>query len=384
MVKLQIHKFTVFIAIVSVTIISLGIKPYSISIFYFSLSGFFLMQIGLSTWIFFFFVQKNQRELSPTVIIGDNRIGNQLYRYFLKNTFLGLKPLGLINSKAGSKNKNVIGNISEFQRLYDKNLFQDVIIALPLTEECTIKSIIRISEKNGIKLHIVPNYFGIIDSLFKVETIGHVPLLSIRSIPLDNYTNRFWKRAFDIVVSLLLIILTSPILSTIALLIFLERKGPIFYNPIRLGVHGKPFVMYKFRSMKHYDDSLNDNRSTSQNDPRITALGRFLRKYNLDELPQLFNVLKNEMSIIGPRPHRVQLNKSMQQKINSYMIRHVIKPGITGWAQVNGWRGPTMHKIQYMGRTLHDLWYIENWTFGLDLYILFLTLFGIKSRKNAF
>lgn len=124
--------------------------------------------------------------------------------------------------------------------------------------------------------------------------------------------------------------------------------------------------------------------STIKNDPRITRVGKFIRKTNLDELPQFFNVLMNQMSVVGPRPHRTNLNKAFQEKVSTYMVRQYIKPGITGWAQVNGWRGPTETKLAYLGRTLHDLWYIEHWSFPLDCYIIFLTLFGNKTRKNAF
>jgi putative colanic acid biosynthesis UDP-glucose lipid carrier transferase len=136
--------------------------------------------------------------------------------------------------------------------------------------------------------------------------------------------------------------------------------------------------------MVQSDDAVSGVQSTVKDDVRITKLGRFIRKTNIDELPQLFNVIRNEMSLVGPRPHRVYLNRDLQQKMRHYMVRHLVKPGITGWAQVNGWRGPTENRLQYMGRTLHDLWYIENWTFWLDLYILFLTIFGRKARKNAF
>jgi putative colanic acid biosynthesis UDP-glucose lipid carrier transferase len=132
------------------------------------------------------------------------------------------------------------------------------------------------------------------------------------------------------------------------------------------------------------DQTGTEKGSTVKDDPRVTRVGKVLRKYSLDELPQLFNVLNNEMSLVGPRPHRVHLNNMLKQRLNSYMLRHVIKPGITGWAQVNGWRGPTETRLQYSARTLHDLWYIEHWTFGLDIYIIFLTVFGKKARINAF
>ena len=379
-----VKKFTVFIALVSVTIIYLGIADFRIHIIFFSTAVFFFMQIGLLLWIFFFFVPKYRADLSLTAIIGDNHVGHQLYKYLLNNTYLGLDPVGVIGTKHGLRNSDVIGSISEFQNLFDDIRFHNVIIAVPLYEDLIIKDIMHICEKNAIKLNIVPNYFGQIDRAFKVDTLGNIPLLNIRTIPLEYYPNRFWKRAFDIVVSSILIVITSPLMLLVAVLIAIDSGMPVLYYPIRQGVYGRTFMMFKFRSMKYEKSSFTDLGSTKKNDPRVTPVGRFLRKYNLDELPQLFNVLKNEMSMVGPRPHRENLNKKLQQKINNYMVRHVIKPGITGWAQVNGWRGPTEYRLQYMGRILHDLWYLEHWTFGLDLYIIFLTIFGKKSKENAF
>jgi putative colanic acid biosynthesis UDP-glucose lipid carrier transferase len=170
----------------------------------------------------------------------------------------------------------------------------------------------------------------------------------------------------------------------IAIAIKLDSKGPVFYRPVRIGKRGAQILIYKFRSMRHNTSPVDKTRSTALNDDRITRVGKFIRKYSLDELPQFINVFVGDMSVVGPRPHRVDLDKRFQQIAPSYMVRQYIKPGITGWAQVNGWRGPTETKYQYIARTLHDLWYIEHWNFALDIYIIFLTLFGMNTRKNAF
>jgi lipopolysaccharide/colanic/teichoic acid biosynthesis glycosyltransferase len=176
----------------------------------------------------------------------------------------------------------------------------------------------------------------------------------------------------------------SPLLLLTAIAIKLESRGPVFYKPIRLGVNNQPFTMFKFRSMRVNDDSQQGYKSTQKDDDRITRVGKIIRKLSIDELPQLFNVFINEMSLVGPRPHRIYLNEQLKQKMGNYMVRHHVKPGITGWAQIHGWRGPTETKHQYWGRTLHDLWYVEHWFFGLDIYILIMTIFGSKTRKNAF
>jgi putative colanic acid biosynthesis UDP-glucose lipid carrier transferase len=255
---------------------------------------------------------------------------------------------------------------------------------LPFEEYSVVKEVISVAERNGVRIRFIPNWYSMINRNFVVSNLGSIPMLDIRNVPLYQYENRFWKRAFDLLLSTLMLIMLSPLMLVVAALIKLESRGPIFYRPVRLGVNGVPFTMFKFRSMVQSDDAVSGVQSTVKDDVRITKLGRFIRKTNIDELPQLFNVIRNEMSLVGPRPHRVYLNRDLQQKMRHYMVRHLVKPGITGWAQVNGWRGPTENRLQYMGRTLHDLWYIENWTFWLDLYILFLTIFGRKARKNAF
>ena len=205
--------------------------------------------------------------------------------------------------------------------------------------------------------------------------------LSGGHIPLDSFFNAFFKRSFDMIFSLFALLLLLPVQLIIALLIKLTSRGPVFYIPQRVGAAGKTFNLYKFRTMY---SSHTENRSTEKNDVRVTKLGVFLRRWNLDELPQFYNVLKGQMSIVGPRPHRVDLDKELQDSIEMYTMRYRIKPGITGWAQVNGWRGPTKTEEQRKQRTQHDLWYIKHWSLWLDIKIIIMTLFWKKSRKNAF
>lgn len=336
--------------------------------------------------LFYFSPVKNKPNMRPAVIVGNNSIGNELYNYFLKNQHLGLDPVGILDMYDGkNSNHHLIGSIEDFQKIYDAQPFQDVVIALPLSEKTAIKRVIDYAERNGVRPHIAPNYFGIMDKVFKVKTIGNIPLLTYRSLPLDRYPNRFWKRAFDIVFTTVALLLLSPFLVLIAIAIKLDSAGPVFYRPVRLGVNSNPFRVFKFRSMKHVNETAQQaDSSTVKDDYRITKVGKFLRKFNLDELPQLINVLMNDMSVVGPRPHRLSLNKSLEHKIKTYRVRHLVKPGITGWAQVNGYRGPTATRLQYTGRILHDLWYLEHWNFWLDIYIIFLTVFSKKAYKNAF
>ena len=384
LLKLLSQRFAVFIAIAAVLIVGFESNHIPRVMFLGSIFIFIFLKLLLSLFLFHRMSLKNSGG-SNVVVVGDNKIGHQIFRYCKENPYLGYEPLGILSGDAVPRlNKRIIGTIGDFQSIYDKTPFNVAIISLPVHEHSLISELIHLSEKNGVRPRIVPNWYGTIDRNFVVQSLGSVPLLDIRNVPLYSYPNRFWKRAFDIVVSILLIILLIPVFILVAIAIKLDSKGPVFYKPIRLGVNGKPFTLYKFRSMKESDDAQLGTKSTKADDERITRLGRFLRKSNIDELPQLFNVFMNEMSIVGPRPHRIHLNRNLQQKMSRYMVRHFIKPGITGWAQVNGWRGPTENRLQYMGRTLHDIWYIENWALWLDIYIIFLTVFSRKSRKNAF
>jgi len=350
-----------------------------------TVSLFFLLKFCVSSWFFFRYFFNTHLYLKPTIIIGDNKLGTQLQNYFIANKYLGIKPIGLLaDQPASMHDRNVIGAVGDFQKIFDRRPFEDAFIVLPLSEVEAIKNLIAVAERNGVRTHLVPNFSGTHEIHFKVGSLGDIPLLQMRTFPLDNYANRFLKRAFDIVFSSIMILLLMPLSLLIALIIKLTSRGPVFFKTHRMGVTGAPFTIYKFRSMKYQPVAPDQFRSTTKNDERVTWFGKFLRKYSLDELPQLLNVLTNDMSIVGPRPHRINLNKTLQEKMGSYMMRHTIKPGITGWAQVNGWRGPTETKLQYWGRTLHDLWYIEHWNFWLDLYIILLTVVGKKTRKNAF
>ena len=385
MTRSLIRRFVYYFAFDAFVLICLDKPPCPKKVFLGTVALFFLAKLCVSSWYFFRYSFKTHLYRRPTIIIGNNRLGLQLQNYFKVNKYLGIKPLGVLSEfPSQPQDRFVIGSVEEFQQVFDKRPFEDAFIALPLTKGEMIESMIALAERNGVRTHIVPYYQGKQKINFKVSSLGNIPLLEIRSFPLDVYANRFLKRAFDILFASVMILMLMPIGLCIALAIKLTSKGPVFFFANRLGVTGKPFKMFKFRTMRHDPTGTSHTKSTVLNDERITPIGKILRKLSLDELPQLLNVLTNEMSVVGPRPHRINLNKDLQQKMGHYMMRHTVKPGITGWAQVNGWRGPTDTKLQYWGRTLHDLWYIENWNFGLDIYILFRTAFGKKVLLNAY
>jgi putative colanic acid biosynthesis UDP-glucose lipid carrier transferase len=383
MIRSLFHRFSALIATAAIITISAGIDHFSRIQLLGSIMLFTFNKFVVSLFLFHRMALKNNGGCK-VVIVGDDPIARQIYRYCSDNPYLGYEPIGMLTDANTKSTKNVLGTISDFQRIYDHVPFDVAIISLPLHETEKIGYLIHLAEKNGVRPRLVPNWYTVIHRNFTVNSLGNIPMLDIRNVPLYHYPNRFWKRAFDLAIAGGTLLFLSPFLILVALAIKLQDGGPVFYTPIRLGVNNRPFKLYKFRSMSVNDNAQDGTRSTVLNDERITRLGKFLRRSNVDELPQLFNVLLNEMSIIGPRPHRVYLNKTLQQKLSTYMVRHSIKPGITGWAQVHGWRGPTESRIQYIARTLHDLWYIEHWSFAIDFYIIFLTAFGKKTNKNAF
>ncbi len=247
-----------------------------------------------------------------------------------------------------------------------------------------VPELINYCENHLIRFYQVPYLHNYVKRRLQFQLLGDVPVLSIHREPLQNPHNRFIKRAFDLFVSAIFLCTVFPILYIIVgLAIKISSPGPIFFKQARNGENGDIFYCYKFRSMKVNKDS--DQMQATKNDPRKTRLGNFLRKSNLDEMPQFINVFKGEMSLVGPRPHMLKHTEEYSALINKYMMRHLIKPGITGWAQVTGFRGETKELAQMEGRVKRDLWYVENWTFLLDLRIMVMTVTNMfKGEKNAY
>lgn len=380
-----LKKFFVFVSIGAIAILLFNMDQASRAVFLGTILWFVALAFP-ATYLYTYLI--SIRKFSPLynkiLIIGADKIGEAMQAFFRMNPYLG-KHIGFLDdTRAKSDKLNILGKISDFQEVFDKYHFNEVIITIDLSKEKDIQNLVNLSEYNGVRPSVVANYYSIFSRNFELKNFAGIPIVSIREVPLDSYTLRFWKRIFDVVFASIVLIVLLPIFLIIALAIKFETKGPVFYQPIRIGKHGAQILVYKFRSMRVSNRSEDKLRSTSKNDERITKVGKFIRKYSLDELPQFINVLLGDMSVVGPRPHRVDLDKRFQQTVQSYMVRQYIKPGITGWAQVNGWRGPTETKYQYIARTLHDLWYIEHWNFALDIYIIILTLVGKKTGKNAF
>lgn len=275
---------------------------------------------------------------------------------------------------------HVIGRIQELEKILGEHDYDEIAITLGINNYDALEQIVTVTEKSGIHTKFIPDYNNIIPTRPYTEDLDGLPVIHVRNVPLTNSFNCFLKRTVDIIGSLLLILLFSIPMLLVAAVIKCTSPGPLIFKQERVGRHNRPFKMYKFRSMEVQDASKEKQAWTVQDDPRVTPVGRFIRKTSLDELPQFFNVLKGDMSLVGPRPERPFFVEKFKEEIPRYMVKHQVRPGITGWAQVNGYRGDTSIRM----RIDCDLYYIENWTLGLDIKILLLTVLKGFVNKNAY
>ena len=274
----------------------------------------------------------------------------------------------------------VIGTIQNLHMILEMNVLDEIAITLSIKEYEHLEAIVNDCEKSGVHTKFIPDYNNFIPTIQHIEDLWGLPVINIRHVPLTELHNAYIKRIVDIFGALFGIILFSPVMIISAILVKLTDGGPIIYAQERVGLHNKPFRMYKFRSMAVQKPSEEKSKWTTPNDPRVTGVGRLIRKTSIDEMPQFFNILKGDMSLVGPRPERPFYVEKFREEIPHYMIKHQVRPGLTGWAQVNGFRGDT--SIQK--RIDHDLYYIENWTLGFDFKIMFLTIFKGFINKNAY
>lgn len=322
--------------------------------------------------------------LKHILVIGAGDLGCNFAHKVEQNKQLGYNIIGFLDDekKVGYKiaKTYVLGNLDYLDRVIFNYDLDEVIIAIPLKQYDRLNEIIKVCEKAGVKAQIIPDYYRYLPAKPYVDQLDDIPIINIRYVPLDDVFNHLVKRTVDVLLSLLGIIVVSPILLFTSVMIKLTSPGPILFKQIRVGLHRREFDMYKFRSMRVQTDEEEKVQWTTKEDPRKTKFGSFIRKTSIDELPQLFNVLKGDMSLIGPRPERPHFVEKFREEIPKYMVKHHVRPGITGWAQVHGWRGDTSIKQ----RIEHDIYYIENWSLWLDLKIIFLTIFKGFINKNAY
>lgn len=321
------------------------------------------------------------------ILIGDNENIHDLYKEMAGDSAYGFRFQGYFAPEPSTfypATLHYLGKIEDILPWMQTHNTEIVCCGLSSSYGGYILPIINYCENHFVHFYTVPSVRNYLKRRMHLEMIGSIPVLTIRNEPLDCFENRVIKRAFDLVCSLLFLCTLFPFIYLIVgIAIKLSSPGPILFRQKRTGANGEEFFCYKFRSMRVNTDS--DSVQATLHDPRKTRIGNFLRKSSIDELPQFINVLLGDMSIVGPRPHMLKHTDQYSHLIHQYMIRHLVKPGITGWAQVNGFRGETKELWQMEGRVRLDIWYIEHWTLALDLYILFLTVKGVlMGDKQAY
>jgi len=387
--------FRAYLTFVSVIcfliIVIIGTKAYFVSreFLFYSLAFFGIL---LGGWKFIFLViRKNDRnilvEARKVIIVGAGRIGLDLFDYFQQNPDKGYRVMGFFDDNVNNIEGNAmyLGGTDVCIDYVISNSVNEIFCALPVTESNKIEHLMLSADKHLIRFKIIPEYYiSASKSMMTVQNFEHIPVISLRPEPLESMLNRFIKRLFDIFLSLFAIIFVfSWLFPILAIIIKATSKGPVFFTQTRSGRDNKPFQCFKFRSMYVNKDS--DKVQATRGDKRITPIGAFMRKTNLDEMPQFFNVLIGNMSAVGPRPHMLSHTEEYSKLIDQFMVRHFMKPGITGWAQVNGHRGETKTTDDMLKRVEADVWYLENWSFLLDLKIIFLTFWNVvKGEDNAF
>ena len=328
------------------------------------------------------------KNIRYVVLVGSTSNNIEMYHELSDDLSTGYKVNGYFDDKPNPEMPSqccYLGRPEEVQNYLKKNSYIHYLFCcLPSHRSEIIVPIINYCENHLVHFYSVPNLHNYLHNRVYFNMMGNVPYLSLRQDPLSRTENKFLKRTFDIVFSLLFLCTLFPIILIIVTIITkLTMPGPIFFRQKRNGLNDKEFYCYKFRSMKANAEA--DTLQATKDDPRKTRWGNIMRKTNIDELPQFINVLLGDMSVVGPRPHMLKHTEEYSKLINKYMVRHFVKPGITGWSQVTGYRGETKELKDMEGRVIGDIWYIEHWSFWLDIYIIYKTVRNaIHGEKNAY
>jgi len=365
------RQFDVSRYFIFVTILIFGISLFMNRFLYLGIQNYF---------------RKRNQLTNKVLIIGYNETAKRLENYFEEEGF-NAHLLGFVEDEKNVTELTrhpIISDIKNtIQTAIDMDV-QEIFSTITPEQNKEIYNLMNKAESECIRFKIVPDLSIFINKPVIINYVRDLPVLSLRSEPLDDVGNRFKKRTLDVLVSsLVCIFILSWLVPLLGLLIKLESRGPVFFAQVRSGRNNKTFRCYKFRSMRVNKDS--DTKQATKNDHRITRIGKFIRKTSLDEFPQFINVLKGEMSLVGPRPHMVKHTSDYSKIVDQFMVRQFLKPGITGWAQVNGLRGEITDNEQIINRVNEDLWYLENWTIWLDIRIMFLTVYKVfKGDEKAF
>ena len=330
------------------------------------------------------YVRKKGYNLKHILLVGYSRAAEEYISRINANPQWGYVVRGILDNHvpAGTQYKGVtvIGTIENLEVVLPLSHLDEIAVTLSLSDYDILEQIVSLCEKSGVHTKFIPDYYSLIPNKPYTEDINGLSVINIRYVPLTNTINKMAKRLVDIVGSACGLLVLSPLLLILAILVKTTSKGPIIFKQERVGLHNKKFNMYKFRSMTVQTEAEERKGWTVKNDPRVTKIGAIMRKTSLDELPQLWNILMGDMSIVGPRPERPQFVEKFKEEIPRYMIKHQVRPGLTGWAQVNGYRGDTSIRR----RIECDLYYIENWSMFLDFKIMFMTVFKGFVNENAY
>ena len=330
--------------------------------------------------------RRNGRSYTRVVVVGCSPTAERLLFEMKSDPGFGYRCQGFFDiycPPSFSEKELYIGTLDRLEDFVVNNQTDEIFYTITGENREAIQLILGICEKHMVKFHYVPQISPYLTRKFRLDAIGQIPVLEVRNNPLERSVNRIMKRSFDLLFSSAFLVVSPVIFIPIAIAIKLSSPGPVFFKQMRTGYKGRDFLCWKFRTMNVNAQA--DTLQASEHDPRKTKLGDFLRRTSLDELPQFINVFMGDMSIVGPRPHMLKHTEDYRRLIGQYMVRHLIKPGITGWAQVRGYRGQTEELWQMEKRVEHDIWYIEHWSFLLDMKIIVSTVLGVFSKdENAF
>ncbi len=320
------------------------------------------------------------------LIIGTGEVAGNFRKLIKENPDFGYRFAGFLG-RDSEVNNEILGDYDQLEKTLLSNKIDEVVLALPQQDNFLMDEIVKTCNRNAVRTHIIPDYFRFVSQRFRISMIGNFPIITSRNEPLEEVQWRAIKRIFDFIFSLLVVVFILSIFFPIVVLITkITSYGPVLFVQERIGARNKKFRCYKFRTLKADESSGSFFQPVTENDPRITSFGRFLRKTNIDELPQFINVLKGEMSIVGPRPYPIPYDNRYGKIFEEIKLRHNVKPGITGWAQIHGLRGDVVddeeNKKLITKRIEYDLWYIENWTFWLDIQIILLTILQMLRGKT--
>ena len=375
------------------TFVLFGLRRFVSHLSYFStkmILAFFAANIILleaeriSIRIFLRSLRTNGYNQKHVLLIGYSRAAEGFIDRVSVNPEWGYHVQGILDDHRPAgfayKKVQVLGPTNHLEDFLASNTLDEIAITLSIKEYSNLEQIVAACEKSGVHTKFIPDYNNIIPTIPYMEDLQGLPVIHIRHVPLTGVFNATMKRIVDLAGALFGLIVFSPLMLVTALLIKITSPGPVLFSQERIGLHNRPFKMYKFRSMEVQDPGRERSQWTTPHDPRVTPVGRFIRKTSIDEMPQFFNVLIGDMSLVGPRPERPLFVEKFKEEIPRYMIKHQVRPGLTGWAQVNGYRGDT----SITRRIEHDLYYIENWSLGFDFKIMFLTVFKGFINKNAY